>query len=82
MNDDKREVASFKWLEYMMGEEWRNDLTPTQNIVTLIEEVRHWRKLMGTLETFENDLIDWLDEYEGSRRAPSTEKNKTSDVRS
>ena len=52
------------WLQDKMGDEYDPDATTSENVTSLVEEVRHFRKLMNTLKAFTEDIIDWTEEYE------------------
>lgn len=55
------------WLQKSMGDEYNENLTNSENVTALVEEVQHFRKLMNTLKVFVEDLMEWIEEYEGDK---------------
>lgn len=50
------------WLQEQMGDEYRNDMTTSQNVKSLIVEIKSLRELANIVRDYTCDLIDWLED--------------------
>jgi hypothetical protein len=64
-----------EWVKKNMGVEYLDELTPAQNITSLVEEVQLFRKLCRELAHFTNFLNRWASEYEDFELDEEVEAN-------
>ena len=53
-----------EWLKEQMGDEYNPGLTTSENITTLVGELKSLRRLAVIVKDYADDLIDWMEEDE------------------